>query len=120
MALTSSSGFGSMIVGREAGAHVLLDDQRSVRHRDRAEETGLGVADRLEFAGRRLEAEDVGNAGEVGAAVQIPAIAREHEALGYGLAEIGPGHGFHLAGHEVCPAEHIQELLAVDRPDRHG
>ena len=105
---------------REAVARVFLDDQRTVRHRNRAEEAGLRIADRLELAGRELEAEDVGNAGVIGAAVQVPAIAREYEALGDGLAEIGPGKGLHLAGLEVCPAKHVQELLAVDRPDRHG
>ncbi len=119
MALTSSSGFGSMIDRREAVARVLLDDQRAVRHRDRAEEAGLRIAHRLEVAGRELVAEDVGNAGEVGAAVQVAAVGREDEALRNGPAEIVLRHGLRLAGLEVFAAEHAQELRAVERPDRH-
>jgi hypothetical protein len=105
---------------REAVAHVFLHDQRAFRHRDRAEETGLRVADGLELARSGLEAEYVGNARVVGAAVQVPAIAREDEALGNGLAKILAGNRLHFAGLEVCPAKHVQKLLAVDRPDGHG
>jgi hypothetical protein len=47
---------------------VAKDDQRAVLERNRPEETGLGVAHRLDLVRRQLVAEDVGGAGELGAA----------------------------------------------------
>ena len=49
--------------------------------RNRPEEAGRGIADRFDLLRRDLEAVDVRDAGVIGAAIEVAAIRREHEAL---------------------------------------
>ena len=100
--------------GHESGARIFQGQQRAIRLRHGPEETGLGIGEGLYFAVRNLEAEQVRHAGVVRAAVQIAAIGREHEALGYRLPEIELGDGLELARCQRFNREHAQVLLAVD------
>ena len=97
----------------EARAGVAEDRERAVGERHRAEEARLGVGHRLDLAGGDLVAENIRHAGVVAAAIEVPAVAREHEALRHRLAEVELAHRFHVAREDAGELPHPHELVAV-------
>ena len=86
-----------MVAGTKPVGRVGEHEEAAIGQRHRAEEAGLGVGDRDDVAGCDLVAKDVGHAGVVAAAVQVPPVPGEHEALGDGLPEAELAHRARVA-----------------------
>ena len=65
---------------------ILIDDQRAIFARDRAEEAGVCVRNGSQFLRGDLEAIDVRDARVVGAAIEVATVRREDEAFWRGAS----------------------------------
>ncbi len=98
---------------REALASVFEGDQRPILLRHRPKQARGGVAHRLHLLGGDLEAIEVRDPGVIAAAVQIPPVRREHEALGRGPRLLQHGDRLWIVRRQIVDAEDLHRLLAV-------
>ncbi len=82
--------------------------------RQRAEKAGLGIGERLHGAGLHMEAENVGDAGEIRTAKKRLAVRREDEIAGQGIAQVKLPDGGHAARQDGFGVMHLQRVPAID------